>query len=92
MNGIQKAIEILKNSIWISVAERLPENNDDVLVTIKDKDDGKLLLAITRYDDMYFGGRKLDYKEWVAPFRYFHQNYEVIAWKPLPEPYKKPEQ
>ena len=87
MNDVQKAIEILQNSVWIPVSERFPENNADVLVTIKYKIDGELSLAITRYDDAYFGGRKLECKRWVAPFPYFEANYEVTAWRPLPEPY-----
>lgn len=42
------------------------------------------------FGQMYFGGNKVgSYKHWRAPFEYFESNYEVIAWKPLPEPYKE---
>lgn len=45
-------------------------------------------ICITTYGYAYLGGNKLDFKEWRSPFEYFRSNYKVIAWQPLPEPYR----
>lgn len=78
------------NDGWILVEERFPEDNIDVLITYADLEDKEETgIAITTYGYASFGGNRLDLKEWRSPFRYFKANYKVIAWKPLPEPYRK---
>lgn len=59
---------------WVRVTERLPENSGNYLVTLIDG----------------FG----DIEIWVTPFDSFgwgstYVGDEVIAWMPLPEPYKE---
>lgn len=77
------------NDGWISVEERLPEDDIEVLITYVDVDDEEeTWIDITTYGDATLGGNKLDYKEWRNPFPYFKGNYKVTAWKPLPEPYR----
>lgn len=67
----------------------MPEDDVDVLVTYADIDDEQYVdITITTYGYAYLGGRKLDFKEWRSPFEYFRSNYKVIAWQPLPEPYR----
>ena len=84
-----KDIDVLANDGWVPVDEQLPEDDMDVLVTYADIDDEQYVdITITTYGYAYLGGRKLDFKEWRSPFEYFRSNYKVIAWQPLPEPYR----
>lgn len=78
---------------WIPVTERLPEEDVEVLITYRYKegegDRSHSDIDITTYGQMYFGGNKVgNHKHWRAPFEYFESNYEVVAWMPLPSPYK----
>ena len=80
--------------MWIPCSERLPEEDTEVLISYRYKegegDTSHVDIDITTYGQMYFGGNKVgNSKHWRAPFEYFHSNYEVIAWMPLPEPYKR---
>ena len=77
------------NDGWIPVEECLPEDDVDVLITYADIDDENYTdICITTYGYAYLGGHKLDFKEWRSPFEYFKTNHKVIAWRPLPEPYR----
>ena len=85
--------EPVKHGRWVPVSERLPEEDTEVLISYRYKegegDTSHVDIDITTYGQMYFGGNKVgNSKHWRAPFEYFHSNYEVIAWMPLPEPYK----
>ena len=74
---------------WIPVQDKLPKDDVDVLITYADIDDENYTdICITTYGYAYLGGNKLDFKEWRSPFEYFKTNYKVIAWRPLPEPYR----
>lgn len=86
---IEKIIRKHMNDGWIPVEERLPEDNIEVLITYADMEDEKETgIAITTYGYATLGGKKLYFKEWRSPFLYFKGNYKVIAWRPLPEPYR----
>ena len=78
---------------WIPCSERFPEEDKEVLISYRYKegegDTSHSDIDITSYGQMYFGGNKVEgVKHWRAPFEYFYSNYEVIAWMPLPTPYK----
>lgn len=64
-----------KVSEWIPVSEKLPESDDDVIVTCKSCRTGKKFTS-TDYRNCKTG-------EWS----YFGR--DVIAWQPLPEPYRE---
>ena len=90
--GLRMAEDIIRkhmNNGWISVEDRLPEDDVDVLVTYADIDDEEYAdITTTTYGNAYLGGNKLDFKEWRSPFEYFKSNYKVTAWQYLPEPYR----
>lgn len=79
---------------WIPCSERLPEEDTEVLISYRYKegegDTDHVNIDITSYGTTCFGGREIHtLKEWRQPFDYFHANYEVIAWMPLPTPYRE---
>ena len=61
---------------WIPVTERLPEENQPVLIT-----DGAVMwvCSLIRTDDSY---------KWESNMGYWYDFDEWSAWMPLPEPYK----
>lgn len=83
------------NGGWIPCSERLPEESGYYLVTYHDWSDGNFL---PKYDDTYV--RRLHYQisehfvGWNYPKNVDDRaendcHKEVIAWQPLPEPYKE---
>lgn len=100
-NGMAIAIDILNQLAeeykdvpdtnvgkWIPVSEKLPEEKfyDDGYVEPSDT-----VLVFTKYGSCkvsrYWGNRrnKRDYYDWVD---IDYRKKEVLAWQPLPEPYK----
>ncbi len=74
IEGIKAQVE--KMDDWIPVTERLPEHEDEVIVTVIENGD-KTFTGIDwcmSYDGSWFNWGSFP--------------YEVIAWKELPEPYE----
>lgn len=65
---------------WIPCSERLPRRNADVLVY---RHGMAMPIIVDRYEG-YYGE---DDNEWYEGWAY-SRNCDVIAWMPLPEPYK----
>lgn len=103
--AIDMAIKALEQTKWISVNDRLPKtdnkneiNNYNVLLWVKNKSHperepqiylGKLK-PVEENDSVW--GRKTKPCEWtIWGWSYFNEP-EVIAWMPLPGPYKESEE
>lgn len=91
-----EAIECLESTNWIPVSERLPEDEKECLVTLeKVYGTPEKLYGIASYlkfgDTGYWNERKYGYLEWdkYSDGHGGTKMYKVIAWKPLPEPYKE---
>jgi len=75
-------------SYWIPVSERLPEDSDTYIVTIKSHTESKPYTDVAIYNAVT--------KQWEdEPCNEYYLisdiTNEVIAWMPLPEPYKEKE-
>lgn len=67
---------------WIPVAERVPDETEDVLITVQTPDEGNDLLTLVGWWNPIF-------KDWVVYDEGWEKLlYNVIAWAPLPEPYE----
>ena len=70
---------------WISVKDRLPENNQTVIATVREYDDEfgwSYYTDTVRYKPDYY-----NYIEWEYFTDYGEENpFEVFAWMPLPKP------
>lgn len=74
---------------WVSVEDRLPGIDEDVLILYKSKVSRKTGYAITRLtDSFYFGSTPIPYQtpQWVEPWQYFRENNDITHWMLLPEP------
>ena len=78
---------------WISVKDRLPNIDIDVVIFAVGKSDlFENKVAIThRYYPMRWWNKESEYIDWLQPWQYFTANYEITHWMPLPEPPKEDE-
>lgn len=77
VEALDMAITSFKHTRWIPVSERVPEEGEEVLCFL-DSDEMAVL----------FRRNNWCYVEWVDG-GFATGSYDVIAWMPLPEPYKK---
>lgn len=83
-DGYLKGKEDRPQGEWIPVSERLPDKEGEYLVTRADFDNWGVCRVSNVIDIA-----KFDYSSHYN--NGFHKAYEVIAWMPLPEPYKEAE-
>ena len=76
LEAFDMAIEALEQTRWIPVSERLPEDGEEVLCFLESEE-----MAIL------FRRNNWGQYEWVDG-GFATGSYDVIAWMPLPEPYK----
>ncbi len=74
----------MRQSRWIPCSERLPKFGDDVLITLSMGHLCKDEIAIAYL--MYDNCNKLFWMDYIHSEPY--KTDEVLAWMPLPEPYK----
>lgn len=85
-----------KENGWIPVSERLPEDERECLVTLeKIYGTPEISMGIANYlkfgDAGYWNEKKYGYLEWdkYSDGHGGTRMYKVIAWMPLPKPYKE---
>lgn len=77
---------------WTSVKDRLPELDQEVLVYAVGKIDGfighHVYALCNRFVQRIFSSAP-GHEMWSLPWDYFHTDYEITHWMPLPEPPKE---
>lgn len=82
VDACKGAIELLEQTRWIPVSEKLPEANRAVLTYI---DTG----ATKTYCVAYWNDVRKGWEEWTGyELIEKEQRYKVLAWQLLPQPYK----
>lgn len=70
---------------WISVEDRLPEDDVDVIVYAV-SNNGGYTIAVTFHTHTLYG---LNIEGWASPWQYFTSHYTITHWMPMPEPPKE---
>ena len=76
--ALEKAIEIVKKSVWVPVKERLPEKSGEYLTTLKYVGVATGTVYVNVEETFFEIGKGFN----------VGRNESVIAWKPLSEPYE----
>ena len=82
---VNNAPSVTPKRKWIPVNEKLPETNDDVLVY----DGVDMFVAWYSLKGMYLDGVR---QGWNSSDNDFDIDTPIIAWMPLPKPYKEVEE
>ena len=85
---MEDALALLKKQRWIPVSERLPDVGQSVLVYAVGKIDGFIgehVTEICKRFVMRFLPSSPGHEVWSSPYQFFHTDYEITHWMPLPE-------
>ena len=87
----QPTISKMETTTWIPCSERMSEENGRYLVTYHHKSYGNYLPL---FDDTYVRIMRFQNERWVFPINIDKEARsdefkEVIAWQPLPKPYRE---
>lgn len=92
IDACKGAIELLEQTRWIPVSERLPESDGDYLLFGKVEEDEENYIFVGEYDSCgeQFGiwEEQFDRTTLGCLGSEFYEYASVLAWMPLPEPYK----
>ena len=82
----EEVLQLKKNTVqWIPVSERMPERNKSVLLCMKSRSSRNgMCMQTGSYDNGFWFVQGAAGYESLATFE-FH----VLAWMPLPEPYRE---
>lgn len=89
-NGFNSGVWAATN--WVSVKDRLPELDKDVLVYAVGKIDGyfgKSAIEVCNRFIMRVFPSSPGHEMWSSPWQFFHTDYEITHWMQLPEPPKE---
>ena len=92
--AIDMAIKALEQTTWVPVSERLPEEYGEYLITWTTSQSKRLFIGISEGEDtLEYDHEHNRFKfEWLLDdYIKAYPNVEVIAWMPLPEPFKMSE-
>ena len=82
----KEVLQLKKNAVqWIPVTERLPERNESVLLCMKSRSSRTgMCIQTGSYDNGFWFIQGAAGYESLATFEFY-----VLAWMPLPEPYRE---
>ena len=78
------ALEKQLSSGWIPVSERLPEKSGKYLITIKNLTGFEIPKEYVFICDYFHAIKEFMFDTW--------EDNKIVAWQPLPEPYKEAKQ
>lgn len=70
-----------RDTKWISVEDRLPEDDVNVIVYAV-SNNGGYTIVVTFHTHTLYG---LNIEGWASPWQYFTRNYTITHWMPIPE-------
>lgn len=92
IDACKGAIELLEQTIWIPVSERLPEDGIYLVTVERITDVPRIDMKsfakdLNKVDEFDFPKHKCGWYDYDSEYGYW-EDTNVVAWMPLPQPYK----